>query len=287
MNSFLILVATFFLSFQACADLSKIHFSLSTDPIDVVIPCAPKDRKTLSLCIEGIRKYGKNIRRVIVVSKERLTDEAEWFSENAYPFTKERIAAEIFYGKTRFAKKFLKSKKSRIGWIYQQFLKLYAPFVIPGISSNVLVLDSDVIFLAPVEFMNGRGEPIFHPGSEYHPPYFQHMERLLPDLKRVDEQESGIAHHMLFQKPILEDLFGLISKKHKKEAWKAICRSIDEKVVYHSSMSEYEIYFNFVQLRTDQFEKIALKYIDVNPLREIAKYQNQGFAFITSHEYGK
>ena len=33
-----------------------------------------------------------------------------------------------------------------MGWIYQQFLKLFAPLYIPDISSNVLMVDSDVVF---------------------------------------------------------------------------------------------------------------------------------------------
>ena len=47
--------------------IQKKHYDLKAAPIDVVIPCHPKDLDTLELCIEGIRKYGQNIRRVIVV----------------------------------------------------------------------------------------------------------------------------------------------------------------------------------------------------------------------------
>ena len=46
----------------------------------------------------------------------------------------------MFHGDAEKAREFLASPVTRIGWIYQQLLKLYAPFVIPGISSNVLVL---------------------------------------------------------------------------------------------------------------------------------------------------
>lgn len=267
--------------------MQKVEYQFSNEPIDVVIPCAPKDKKTLALCIESIRKYGNNIRRVIVISKEKFIDQAEWFPEAFYPFSKKDIALEIFQGNKKKAKKFLASKKSRIGWIYQQFLKLYAPFVIPGISSNVLVLDSDVIFLNPTTFMNEKSEPIFHPAQEYHQPYFEHMSRLLPDLQRVHENLSGVAHHMLFQRPILSDLFDKIYERHRVEAWKAICRSIDEKVVYASSMSEYEIYFNFALLRTDQAHLFTLNYLDVNPLREVEKYKKLGYAFITCHDYSQ
>ena len=42
--------------------------------IDVVIPAHKKDIDTLDLCIDGIRKNVKDVRRIIVVSKEKLTD---------------------------------------------------------------------------------------------------------------------------------------------------------------------------------------------------------------------
>ena len=276
----------FFLTFglvSAGAELTKVQYAFSKEPIDVVIPCAPKDKKTLALCIKGIRTHGKNIRRVIVVSKEKLTDEAEWFAEKDYPFSKEDLATEIFWSDQKAAKKFLLKRNSRIGWIYQQFLKLYAPFVIPEISSNVLVLDADVIFLRPVEFMDEEGRGFLNIATEYHPPYFEHMKRLLPDLCRVHTEHSGITHHMLFQKPVLEDLFSLISKRHKMEPWKAICRAIKSKKMPTSCLSEYEIYFNFALLRTDQIKIHPWPVIDVYPLRKIEKYRD--YVYITSHEY--
>jgi hypothetical protein len=267
------------------ADLEKITYRFSLEPIDVVIPCASKDRDMLARCIQGVRRYGQNIRRIIVVSKERLSLDAEWFSEDLYPFTKEDLSYEIFHGNKKKSKRFLSRKHPRIGWIFQQFLKLYAPFVIPGISSNVLIVDADLIFIQPTSFMNEKGEPLFNMGEEYYPPYFAHMERVLPELRRVQQQYSGITHHMLFQKPILEDLFSLISEKHQMAPWRALCRVIDPKEAKHSALSEYEIYFNFVQLRTDQMQLRPLRFINVSPLKKLEKYKSLGYHYVTSHNY--
>ncbi len=265
--------------------IRKVRYEFSAEPIDVVIPCAPKDAKMLPLCINGIRTYGKNIRRVIVVSSRPLTDQAEWFDEAKYPFSKNSLAKEIFHGDRKATKKFLKQKNCRIGWIFQQFLKLYAPLVIPGISSNVLVLDADVIFVRPVEFVNAQGGPLFNVANEYYPPYFEHMAKVLPGLVRVHPEHSGVAHHMLFQRPILEDFFHLISEKHQLPAWKALCRSVDRALVRGCTLSEYEMYFNFALLRTDQATIRPLTFLDVWPLKNIEKYQARGYAYITSHNY--
>ncbi len=260
-------------------------YSFSNEPIDVVIPCIRKDLYTLEKCIGGIKKNGKNVRRVIIVSPERLSDSAEWFDDHLFPFSKKDLAVEIFHGDEREALAFLQTPRCRIGWIFQQFLKFYAPFVIPDISSNVLILDADVVFLNPTEFQNEFGGPNFIPASEYCEAYFHHAARLLPWLRRVANSLSGVSHHMLFQRPILEDLFSWINFEHGIEPWKAMCRCIDPAELYPSCMSEYEIYFNFAFLRTHQATLNHAKWANIGNLECSFVYQNMGYLFIACHEW--
>jgi hypothetical protein len=283
---FFILSSLFLFNLEA---LTKTTYNLSPEPIDVVIPCGPGDRDTVELCIQGIRRYGKDIRRIIVVSKEPFSQSAEWFDESKYPFSKEDIALEIFQQNAKKAGQFLKHPKTRIGWIYQQLLKLYAPLVIPEISSNVLILDADVILLNPMEFMTIDGEPFFTLATEYHQPYFHHISRLIPGLKRVHPQHSGVAHHMLFQKPILNDLYEMIYSHHKVEPWKAICRCIDLKEVYGSSVSEYEIYFNYAVARSSQVHPRVIQWHNssVTNQKDIEKYQALGYSYIACHWWSR
>ena len=128
------------------------HYEFTNEPIDVVIPSVEKDLETLDLCIEGIKQHGKSIRNIYVVSDKPLMRKAIWFDEKKYPFSKYAIAFEIFQDEKK-ARAYLKDPINRTGWILQQLLKLYAPFIIPGISSNILLLDSDTIFLKPVSFL--------------------------------------------------------------------------------------------------------------------------------------
>ncbi len=264
---------------------SKITYPLSPEPIDVIIPCSTKDKETIDLCIQSTRKYVKNIRRIIVISKEPLTHLAEWFDEKNYPFSKEIVALELFDQREEDAVKFLKSPASRIGWIYQQFLKLYAPFIIPEISSNVLAVDADVIWLKPIEVMTEQGEPLFATGTEYHPPYFDHISRLLEGLKRVYPEHSGVVHHMLFQKPILEDLLQMIQFQHNMEPWKAICHCIDHQDLYFSSFSEYEIYFNFALLRTEQAHLRPIRWGNCDIFEAAEQYKKRGYVYVACHDW--
>lgn len=265
-----------------CSCDKKTTYNFIQEPIDVVIPCIRKDRETLELCIEGIRNNGQNIRRIIVVSPERMTENAEWFDENNYPFTKEGIACAIFQNPDE-AKAYLLGP-NRIGWIYQQLLKLYAPLVIPGISSNVLVLDADTIFLNPVSFVDPSGHALFAYGSEYYGPYFSHAKKLIPGFKKVYPDYSGIAHHMLFQKCVIEDLFRRIETGHRISPWKALCRCISRKeAIAGSPLSEYEIYFNFICSQTDQRGIRPLQWTEIQELENIDLCRQKGYHFVSRH----
>ncbi|MFS8564210.1 MAG: DUF6492 family protein [Rhabdochlamydiaceae bacterium] len=263
--------------------LTKVSYRFEEAPIDVIIPCIAKDKETLDLCIEGIRKNGKNIRRIIILSSEPISKNAEWFDEKKFPFTKYEVALEITQDEKK-AKELL-AGPSRIGWIYQQFLKFYAPFVIPDISSNVLLLDADTVFLKPVAFVGPSGEGLYNPGTEHHQPYFRHAARLIPGFKKIFKGYSGISHHMLFQKSILADLMSEIKLYHHVEPWKAMCHCIDHRYLSLSSLSEYEIYFNFAFMRTSQVKVRPLKWANISSLDEIATYQEKGYDYVSCHAY--
>lgn len=262
----------------------KHNYRFKKAKIDVVIPCAAKDKLTLELCINGIKKYGIGINRVIVVSDKRYSKSAEWFDEKRFPFTRLDLARAIF-GNEEKAKQFLAVSRPNMNWIYQQFLKLYAPFVIPKISPNVLILDSDTVFLRPVKFLHKDRYAFFNPGTEHHPPYFAFMERAIPWLKRVFPQHSGISHHMLLQREILKDLFATIKKQHHDIPWKSLCRCIDVNNLYNSCMSEYELYFNFAFSRTKKLKIRKLQWQNVSSLRAIEKLRKKNYHFASCHSY--
>lgn len=265
----------------------KIMFQLKNEPIDVVIPSIEKDLPTLDLCIDGIKKNCVGIRDIYVVSKNKLTEKAIWIREDLYPFNKELVASAVFTNIDQREKYYTKNPNNRIGWIYQQLLKLYAPFVIPGISSNVLIVDSDTIFLNTTSFLNAACEPLFNPGSEYHEPYFEHASKLIPGFKRV-MAVSGISHHMLFQRPVLESLFDRVEKHHRVEFWKAYCQcGCGENLVAGkgSPCAEYEIYFNYILATTNQAHVRELKWENVRSLKNIDQYKMNDYHYISAHTY--
>lgn len=262
------------LFFHAALNGEAIYL-FKNDPIDVVIPCTQKDLLTLELCIEKIKEHCVHVGRVIVVSAEPLTSQAEWFNEALYPFQKEEVAACLP----------TTVPPSRVGWYYQQLLKLYAPFVIPGISSNVLVLDADTLFFKPTSFLNEKYGGCYNVGSEHHLPYFRHAGRLTKNrLFRVYSRYSGICHHMLFQRPVLQELFTEVEAIQREDFWKAFCRQVDP-ASYWSGASEYELYFNYVFLKTRQVSLRFLKWANITHLEEMERFEKEGYDYVSCHDY--
>lgn len=265
------------------------EYLFSGDPIDVVIPCHPKDKEKLKEVIPALKETIHNLRNIFVISSKKITSLAEWFDESKFPFSKLGIAKKIFNGDESKAKEYLQKPKCRIGWIFQQLLKLYSPFVISNISDNVLIVDADTIFLKKIDFLDPQTNAgILTAAYEYHKPYFDHAKKLIPGFKKITEH-SGVAHHMLFQKQIMLDLFRVIAFIHKKEPWIAICDCIDLEQLPFSSMSEYEIYANFAAAHSDKVNFRKLKWkskeIEGDLKEEIEQAKAEEVDYVSLHTW--
>ena len=124
-------------------------------------------------------------------------------------------------------------------------LKLYSPFVIPNISSNILVIDADTVFMNPIEFLNEAHSGLFCIRyKNENNAYFKHAKRLLPGYERTSRIYC-FCHHMLFQKAILKDLFRTVEQYHGAPFWRAFCACVEPHKC--RGASEYEIYYNFAK----------------------------------------
>jgi hypothetical protein len=252
--------------------------------IDVVIPACKKDLRTLDDVIDGIRKNGIGVRRIIVVSDSPLTDKAEWFDEKLYPVSKKAIediiSTVVLHGQRYDGK--------RTGWIFQQFLKLYALFVIPDIADNVLVLDADTIFLRPVSFIDEEGNALYNVGDEHCKAYFIHAAKLLANNKitKIFPEYSGICHHMLFQRKVMTDLFNEIENAQGKPLWQALLVNVDPATLPFSCMSEYEIYFNYIFGRKYPVKIRKLHWENSKWSSQVVQLEkSQGFYYVSCHTY--
>jgi hypothetical protein len=169
----------------------------------------------------------------------------------------------------------------RNGWYLQQLLKLYSGNIIPNILKRYLVIDADTYFLKPTKFITDDNKYIFTTGTEYHKPYFIHMNKLHTSFKKI-YSESGISHHMIFDTDKINELMKLI-EFNKKEFWIIFLECVDKNEFIHSGASEYELYFTFMLLYYNNDILIRnLKWSDVSKLED---YHLNNLDFISAHCY--
>lgn len=253
--------------------------------IDVVMPTVIKDMDTLLLAINGCINNVIGLRNIYIVSKKETCTElskkmstefsnntVEFIDENIFPFTLDDVAK-------------LHTKNNRNGWYYQQLLKLYAYKVIDGISDNILIVDSDTVFLKNINFIEDN-VALYATGKEYNIPYFTHMNKLHPSFCKLypeNLQLSGVCHHMLFQKYVLDELFELVEKYHGCSFWEAFLKCVDERSYLESGASEYEIYFNYVLSRHSDRARIReLNWCDICVL---PRAEHFCYDYVSSHAY--
>jgi hypothetical protein len=184
-------------------------------------------------------------------------------NESIFPFTEELLA----------------HPSSRKKWYLQQLIKLYAWQVIPDILPQYLVIDADTFFLRPTQFIcPTTGRAYLTTGTEYNPPYFDHMCRMHPSLRRATNS-SGIAHHMLFERRFLEKLFALVNRPF----WRAFFDCIDPSQFDYSGASEYEMYFHFVVANfPEEVIQRTLQWSNVSELTSDAATYND---YVSCHWY--
>jgi len=221
---------------------------------DIVIPVGPNDSKVIESMITFTKKNIIGYRNIYLVSYDPTISikDCITINENIFPFNKKLIGELIGH-------------HDRIGWYLQQLIKLYAGFIIKNILDNYLVIDSDTYFLKPTTFFK-NALPLYNIGIEFHRPYFDHMRKFHPALLKQNNN-SGICHHMMFQKKILIELFNLIEYYHKTEFWKIFLLSINQNDILGSGASEYEIYFNYLHIyHNDKFIVRPLKWENTSVL---------------------
>lgn len=136
--------------------------------------------------------------------------------------------------------------KMRVGWYYQQFLKMAFSLSRYCDTDYYLSWDSDTIPLRKIDFFNENGKPYFTMKSEYHKPYFVAIEKLL-GITNINNR-SYIAENMLFNKEIMEELINRIqSNDHiKGDFWyEKIIYALEPETVSPMGFSEFETYGNY------------------------------------------
>jgi|WetSurMetagenome_2_1015567.scaffolds.fasta_scaffold255328_2 hypothetical protein len=207
-------------------------------PIDVVIPTIEKDYDCLREVIESIRNYVSHpINRIYIVSRNQ-SDIADFCrSNNAFLVDEDSV---LGYSKKRINYNF--NGRDRSGWLFQQLLKLRVDTYTS--CENILVVDSDTVFLRPKAFIY-KGKTVFDQSDELHLPYFKVLNQLLGSISKP--VASYIVHYMLFNRLRLREMRAEIEKNIRLPWDEAIILKTDYSS--NSGFSEYETYGNYMKKR--------------------------------------
>jgi hypothetical protein len=201
---------------------------------DIVIPIGPYDKDKINKQIHYTKCNIVGYRNIYLICYDDTIaiDGCITISEKIFPFSIDTISE--FHGKI-----------DRNGWYLQQLLKLYAGKIIPGILERYLIIDCDTFFMTPTTFIH-EGKCLYNFGTEYHIEYFEHMTRLDEDFVRMDENKSGICHHMMFETKYVDEIIDRIEEKHGDTFYNVFLKLVSEKDIHLAGASEYEIYFNYM-----------------------------------------
>ena len=209
---------------------------------DIVIPLGPNELSRINEQIQHVKKNVVGYRNIYIISVEPniIIDGCIIIDERIFEFKINDIPSYFIK---------YNGKNNRNGWYLQQLLKLYAGFTINGILDNYLVIDADVFFLNKISFLE-NDKYIFTTSDEYHIPYFTHMNKLHESFEK-NHNKSGIAHHMMYNKNLIKEMFQLVENKYNNKFWVIFIENVEEHKKYpinriESGASEYELYFNFM-----------------------------------------
>ena len=240
------------------------------DIFDIVIPVGPNDASVIHKQIKYTKKNIIGYRNIYLICYDDTIriDGCITINENIFPFSLETVSN-------------IHGKLSRNGWYLQQLLKIYALLVIPDILDRCLVIDSDTFFLKPTTFINTNNECLYNYGTEYHLAYFDHMSKLDAGLIKVDENKSGICHHMMFEKVYINEIITKIEETHNNDKFYNIFLKLVTDVRY-SGASEYEIYFNY--MLKNHGNKIKIRELTWTNSKDIHEL-NSPYDYISCHWY--
>ena len=153
-------------------------------------------------------------------------DRVVFFDEQSFPVKFDTVADVMLETVRQIGKYPLKNGKShfevqmwsKLGWFFQQVVKLYAGEFL-GLE-NFVLLDSDLVFYKDIKFINSSGGKFNYAySSQWHASYRSTMKTILGIDHTQGKYSSGIAHHMVIVKEVMEDMKKRVMINHGVPLW--------------------------------------------------------------------
>jgi len=211
---------------------------------NIVIPVVYKDYLFLNKSIKYICKYLNPV-KIYIITDEKMYRFLPNFIRN-HPqceiLCEDAIIKDMTFITIQQILKQQGRTHTKVGWYFQQFLKIGFSCSQFCTTDYYLSWDADTIPLRKIDLFDKDGHPYFTMKSEYHKPYFDTMERILSMGKT--NPSSYIAEHMMFNKKIVCELISKIMESDVKgDTWfEKILNSLVPEEISPFSFSEFETY---------------------------------------------
>lgn len=222
---------------------------MNNTKFDVVIPVVPADFLRNHNNYHLMEKY-LPVKQFVFIGPKELEEEinklsfgvkTKYINENdILPFIDVNRA---FINRVERAG-YLVSKDSRLGWYYQQFLKMSYCYL--SCDEYYLVWDSDTIPIRKIDLFSENGKPYLDVKIEHNQAYFDTIGVLFPSMKKNIEY-SFISEHMLFNSNKMKEIIDMIMATdfYGNSYYEKIANAIDI-MNMRLGFSEFETYGTYM-----------------------------------------
>lgn len=183
---------------------TQIQNSVENPKIEILCVAAGKDLNLLPLVLtQAVEMSANKVTKITVITRSiDITRCKETLEKSDIQTAWEVLDEEIQISSTLRAE-IKENFGVRYGWVLQQFLAV--EYILKSKSAGVLLVNADTILLREMIWMNEKKEQVLMASTEYHPPYYRLLAKLIGISKR--SFHTHITHHMLFQPSVFREIF--------------------------------------------------------------------------------
>jgi hypothetical protein len=244
---------------------------------DILILSAEKDFNKIKFVYESINKNILNYNKIHCITNVPVGEDLQ-INDIQYHLDEDVLNFDftIFQGNVR----------ERTGWYKQQYIKLFQNVTI----SDYLVVDSDIFFNRKIN-IDSDNPSFFFGRDQHHEPYFIFMKNML-NLEKCYNY-SFINEIMFFKREYINSMLKDLNVSSEEFFYKSA--KIINTINHPSSMSEYELYGNYVTKNfPDSYNYVHIKtylggkyttWKDDDILQYMKNFENTDYDIISMHTW--
>ena len=219
----------------------------NTRLLSVIMPSVLRDIDTVLINSDSLFRY-LPVKNIYIAAPSEVREKIDPLNDSRFIFVNENEFCDVKKIRELYSLR-TSENPGRFGWYVQQFIKMSFSFFTQD--DYYLIWDSDTIPLKPAEFFADDGRPYFDMKTEYNPPYFATMSRILPGVKKA-VRKSFISEHMIIRSEYMREMIREIESSANLEGnnfQEKIMNAVDSEDLSEAGFSEYETYGNYVMAR--------------------------------------